>query len=541
MKRRQFLSQSSLLLATPLGLFLKGTLASALVQQKPLRRYVQIGLLGANPRWVFDNFVNPLGESSYRPNQMIGSRIVNATTGELGYETLLNSGYQVPWLWKYDVAAPKTGRTPMSSLLDHMLTIQGINMETDGHAPNLLRMNHPVATESSMNGLVAEASSSPIGAASLDSFLSDSFLSTLGGSQTYIRTLGLADPLSTMVKAYQKPSTSVLRKNLAPLVDHAIDVLQKSQRAQGNRSNYLEVNRKQAQAIMEKSYVSLTSVYEALVAKYRDLIARSLAPVGLLYPSGIPGISDAELRVPSSTAAKAFYRIGADKTWVNPANANLLSIFGPTTELPGVAEYFAVTEFLLSEGLGNSIVFGVDSFSGQGIANLGVIDELGGSQPFTLSLDQHQTGKVSSLLVNSMFFRGLSACLIELISVVKQSGTFENTVIQLNSEMGRNANTDGSGTQHGWEGSISSIWSGALPPGLQVAGKIRADADGSGTWGYGAPTVTSILGQTATPVTLEYLGATVAHILGGYFKTNVGRSLLGPGLVMDPKYKTGIV
>jgi uncharacterized protein (DUF1501 family) len=127
------------------------------------------------------------------------------------------------------------------------------------------------------------------------------------------------------------------------------------------------------------------------------------------------------------------------------------------------------------------------------------------------TFDEHFTGKMPSLLVNSYLARAHAACLLELIRQLGAKGIFKDTVINCSGEFNRSPRNNGTGSDHGFRGASLAIYSGAIN-GPIVIGNVAANApdpNHSGTWGQGAG-IAALGGQA---LDVGHAGATIAALL----------------------------
>ncbi|MCB0393103.1 MAG: DUF1501 domain-containing protein, partial [Bdellovibrionales bacterium] len=164
------------------------------------------------------------------------------------------------------------------------------------------------------------------------------------------------------------------------------------------------------------------------------------------------------------------------------------------------AEQFALVEFVVTNDLSRSITICPRSISGIMIN--------GGRA--NMIFDQHNVGCIISYYLNSMYYRALSACLLELIEILKSQGKFQDTVIDVGGEFNRNPRNNGSGADHGSAGGSMALYTGMLNSPM-VLGNIYRDRGGnySGTWGQGAP-----ISQYGIPLDIGHWGSTIATLLG---------------------------
>lgn len=141
--------------------------------------------------------------------------------------------------------------------------------------------------------------------------------------------------------------------------------------------------------------------------------------------------------------------------------------------------------------------------------------------------DEHGTGVMVSLILNARWCTAFSACLLELFDRLRAAQIFDDTVLEVAGEFGRSGLPDGSGSDHGWPGKISTYFCGRIR-GPLVVGNVYAtpppDAgfgEYHGTWGFGAP----VDGVRAT-LSLNHELATLATMLGVPSPTNASPSVV---------------
>src|SRR5690606_26764480 len=88
------------------------------------------------------------------------------------------------------------------------------------------------------------------------------------------------------------------------------------------------------------------------------------------------------------------------------------------------------------------------------------------------------------------YFRAVASCLYELITALKNKqipgggNLFNKVILTISSDFNRSARSNGSGSDHGWEGSSYTLFSGRIP-GFEVIGNVTSENSSgySGTWG----------------------------------------------------------
>ena len=502
MNRRRFLKGS---LAT-LGLGgLQAILrpASALGQAATSRRFVSIQLSGAPPRWMYDFFPVAYGQEGFN----LGGNLSLATNYASSngryvrpdFSTVSVKGLNAPPFWQLEVPAAGGGRRRVDGLLDNLLSLQGVNTSVDGHETCQRLHWQPVAGVQSRAALAADASESPLSAVSMQT-VSFSFQSTRDKSFVPVNEI-TDDPLAQLLRPFLATIPGVAADRQAAFAA-AAQTLDGSATQWAAAAAETRASQDAAFSLFARGFGDLEAIYAQRLAVYQDLIARSLSAT-------LPGFSD--LPVGAEGSRDQTYAFEGGEYVQTP---DLRSLFGPETNVPGLAEQFVVVEYLLKEDLSRSLAIGSSP-----IQNLGDY----GEQNF----DEHATGVMVSLLNNAKYFTALSACLLELIDQLKAANLFDDTVIEVAGEFGRSPLPGGEGSDHGWPGKMSSFYSGRIQ-GPEIIGNIYstppADAGFEaypGTWGYGAP----VEGVQST-LNLNHEIATLATMLGVPSPTNAAPSLV---------------
>jgi len=160
---------------------------------------------------------------------------------------------------------------------------------------------------------------------------------------------------------------------------------------------------------------------------------------------------------------------------------NSITTLNPITNL---AEAFALTEYILKEGLGTSIEVASTDMQGLTMMAAGTSNQ----QSIAAISDMHETGAMASLLICTAYFRGLSAAILELSRQLGES-KWSETVLQVMSDFGRIARTNASGADHGYNQMVTSVFSGAIQQGPFVVGNVLrqgANGDYAGSQGLAA-------------------------------------------------------
>ena len=130
--------------------------------------------------------------------------------------------------------------------------------------------------------------------------------------------------------------------------------------------------------------------------------------------------------------------------------------------------------------------------------------------------DEHDTDHLTSLALSTFWNRALAACLLELIDQLKAKGIYQDTIINIAGEFGRNPRNNGTGSDHSPEATSNTFLGGALA-GNQFIGntlKNSTHATYSGTWGYYASNpALSTGGAPVGYLNLGHLAASIATML----------------------------
>jgi hypothetical protein len=141
---------------------------------------------------------------------------------------------------------------------------------------------------------------------------------------------------------------------------------------------------------------------------------------------------------------------------------------------------------------------------------------------FNLPSDQHNIGASPAAFFTTLYFRGLGAGLNELIKNLKSAGIFDKTLIQVAGDFNRKPKKDGSGSDHGFEGSNQSFYSGMIQGGPFVIGSVvktqTANANYPGCWGLAsAVTIRSAkpgIPEVRRPIQHGDIGNSICAVLG---------------------------
>lgn len=495
------------LLQSPLQVMIESILAGA--SQKAFaqsgvvepRTLLQIVFEGAPPRWMTDHFLTPYDTSSFQANAHLGNQFYGGAKVEgVQYSTILRKGINVPYLWQFEVPKAGGGTRSMEPLLENLLSLRGINVGDPNHGAAMSMQFLPLGISQSVPAFSADAAQFPIAAISaganefkFKSLKSKSAVTISGKNENLL--LDILTPFIRSSGSSIKLNNSVMGSAL----DATVKVINSSTESLIPGSKSLTMATESAKDLLSKGFGDLNKAWDALLYKYTDLMKRSMqVSQTLVGINNLPIISD--------NVSKKFQ---LNKVMINSAlTADLRLAITPNSICEYLAKHFAMAEFLILNKLTNSITIRVG-----GPKNININGNLYGG----LQTDEHETGSIPSLYLNTLWGLAYNACLLELIDQLKLKNLYQDCVIVAGGEFSRNPRKDQSGSDHGYKGGYSNIYSGAIPSPL-ILGNIyinktqenigaTPDAD-DGTWGHGAP-----VAELGRPLNMGDWAATLAYLL----------------------------
>lgn len=456
------------------------------VQSFADNKLIHFSMAGGCSRWYWDLPLRPNGDDVMgNDNKMLITKFTSnngAITGG-SYETTQIGSYHMPYLWSGLIPVVGGGSVPMSQLAENMLILRGINLQIDSHDLDRTKQMVPVAG-TSMLGMVADEAKTPIPAASYNAGNGYYFSKKgIGNVNTYT---GNANPIKTALDPFIISGTikSVNDSSMESAIDKAL--LSLSQRS-GGKNKFLPTTYEQrlnAKKMMQKGFTNLDGEFTSLRNKYATLIGRSFGDPTVF----LSGVDDSGLA--SDTNSRLFnISINGD---IRYTGSDIRSLTDTSTTIYALASGMAVAEYMITNGLSSSVNVVTSDYQNVKIDSGFQINDTSSiitNRVFGATLDTHETGAYTALIMQSRYSRAYSACLYELISQLKNvrvgSGSlFDKTAIAVTSEFNRRARTDGSGADHGWDGSNFTIYSGQVPS-LTVLGNIENIKTGghTGMWG----------------------------------------------------------
>ncbi|MBX9769150.1 MAG: hypothetical protein K2X47_17880, partial [Bdellovibrionales bacterium] len=397
-------------------------MAQTIPQMSKTRRMISVALVGAPPRHLWDLFLKPTANAPFNQNPGFGTRIrPDGTAAFDTYDFNLNGRtVTLPYIWQFPIAA-KSGWRPMTDLLPNMLSIRGIDLENDGHAPAQTKWDAPIPGGPSISGLIADTSVLPLGCI-INNFgpKAASFRSPSGAGYTKSSTATPVPPLALLMAPFSLDQTGDAKK-LADqseiAIDRALDRLKylSEKSTLGTSGAYIDL--KKTRTLMKRAVGGLDAEWARLLGKYQDLLIRSIRPNAAV---SIPGITTA---LGGSDRGSNAYRLTPDGlSTYRIGNANLGTLMNEAT-VAEMAEQFALTEYVMMNDLADASYMQMVRFHNVRVENaaLETTPNTVIPAPFMAAIhfDAHEVGVVPATITFSMFFRALSSCMLELMDTLK--------------------------------------------------------------------------------------------------------------------------
>jgi hypothetical protein len=468
-------------------------------------KYINVMLSGGVPSFLWDNPIRPNGNDNFTANPFVGSKFVN---GQPVYDTTKIGDFHFSSFWNTNIPTANGGVVSMKELARHILCMRGINLQVDDHVLDSIKQVTPVQGLPSLSGLTADQATTPIPSTGN------------GGGGNYFRSgRGImhvvqdgSNPFHKVLSPFMQVAGLNMQTTNGGAFEKAIDELLLRMNAYaGDKHKFLPGSyaaRHNAKLLMKKSFGNLQTIYSDLLAKYRSLILRALVSSGNLALSGLDNVI-----IPGGSTRG--FKWNRDNYYTGN---NLMDSLNNATGIAGMAEGMAIAEFMITEGYSSSAFIDVGRL--QGITFSALTDASGAVRTnFAASFamdDGHFTGSHISMLLYTRYYKALSACLHELIQQLKSVSTykgnlFDQTVLGVTTDFNRSPMSDGNHSDHGWNGSHYTIFSGMID-GPIVRGNIRVAGDGQygGTWGVAAG-VPELQGRQAL---IGNAASTVCALLG---------------------------
>ncbi len=443
------------------------------------RNYIMLQLYGAPPRWTWEPIAPFDNQNLILPNNSVTTKYNVGGSGSFestNYQAVNIKGISMPWMWQFDLPT-SSGSVPMSELMNNMLMIRGVNVIIPEHTGAADKQFRPTGIPNTMTSLSGDVSSCPIPFIGMNTTANPY---TSKKNKTGVSSLNMSgNCLQNLLEPFivNAPSLQNNLNSMETLINQAIDRIESF--LTGIHSGFSLSKKAQTDALtlIKKDFASLIHDFYPLKEKYLSLLQIATKAV----PTGDPRTRLNSINTHSIMIDNTDLRVTLDASQYY--NGDYFGIYL-------MAEQFAVIEFAIKNRLTTSIAAGLSSFNNFGF-------------------DEHSTAPMISVLVNTLWNRGMATCVYELIDQLRAAGMWENTVINITSEFGRSPRGDGIGSDHAPEATSITLLSGCLA-GNEIIGNTKIDSGWNfypGSWGSFANNPTfGILGQ-------GHIASTIASLL----------------------------
>ena len=403
----------------------------------------------------------------------------------------------MPWMWGFDIPTHGGGTTALKNLMDGMLIMRGVNTHNSAHLQAAALHYRPNSIPASFGGMAADNSTKPIAAVEMGC-VEYRYRSQKGSSPINLQAGD--DMLSQLLSPFIKKNLTGYSSNqskVAAALEIGLDSLSSLSLTNDPISNIVKKNMESATELFSSNFGNLETAYNNLYIKYKNLITRVLDPSNVLV-----GINDKPVGASSGRGREYCY----SSSYSAIRNDDLRTIITSGSNLDALAQRFAVTEFVILNGLSSNVCFDASNLKSLNIP---------GGQSAQIT-DSHFGGTMPNLIINTYADLSFSACLYEFISQLKAHNIYEKTVIDYCGEFGRIPIDSGEGSDHCSESNANMLLSGAIN-GSHVIGNISANkgagdgktaATGHGTWGRGA------INGTTGLLDLNHFTSTLSNLMG---------------------------
>ena len=476
-------------------------LNQALAQTEDEINYLNIQMPGAPPRWYFDQPLNPFNKSGDFTAGLYGTEI-RKVGGKfqpihIG-KKMMFGGQQVymPPVWNLKSAS--SGKA-FKELLEHTMMIRGVDMEINSHTVNRERVVRPVASQPSITGLVADKSNLPLSASGqMGTRATSAFKSEKGSS---VISVNKGNPIPNLIDSFKGRVTKAEDLDIA--VTQVMESLDDYAKERGLSSQGGEGQQMSAYEMFDKNLDSFNKKYVGIYKKYQAIVRKEIR-------AAFPGVTT----VNPISDESVLFSVNRGPVFVKGALNNSID---SKTHINATAQAFAFAEFALTEKLSSSVTVDASGSVMQSVKGVG-----------NVPCDQHFVGGVASVFYTSLYYRAFLGCLMELKVKLEAAGIFDKTLIHIMTEFSRTPKKDGSGADHGFNGSSVTLIGGMIEtPGL--VGNIRKKTVSNdnnrypGTWGEAAPFNFS---TGRRPIVNDDIVNTVCEIVGVKKIAVKGQSLI---------------
>lgn len=444
------------------------------------KKYIYLSLDGAPPRWFFDIPLTPNGPTDFYPlKNTIGTYITKE-----GNDVLLKnqpwkdpaSGYFLPPVWGSN---PNSANGAFPNLSNRLYFWRGVDMEIDNHSVTRMRNQAPTIGGLSIAGRLAEKSGNPLPAV-VSGSIADSFRAEKIVTPVTVAHGGITAANNSIVTALSYVSGR-------PPIDDALlkqSIVQFERYAEENGimgHGVLEAKDK-ADAMIVEGVKKFTDQWSTTYNKYLNLVKQAVTSSAnrekIILAQSIP---NPYLRNSSDARMTTAVSAGAN---IPSTVVNIQDLVNENTTVPELAAQFAAMEILLVNGLTSICTF---SLAGR------VMDRVRSNTSagtFNMTTDQHNVGTLASTYVTSLYYRALIVCLDELVGILNRNGLFQDTMIQIGSEFGRNPREDQSGADHQTMAGSALLICGTFTETRVLGNIVSTTSNGyKGFSGAGAPLV----------------------------------------------------
>ncbi|MCR9203617.1 MAG: hypothetical protein NXH75_03505 [Halobacteriovoraceae bacterium] len=507
-----------------------------------LSHYVLFNLAGAPQRWSYDLPLRPKKEMPYSANEMLVTSFVDKAFQtskdiEFEYKTDDVNGFQMPHLWSLPINKTVELEGQLSKLLDNTIIIRGCRRGIDGHAINNRRLVAPDPTKPSLTGLIADKSESNLMVGMTGSEYGPN--STQLGAYRSQR----GNPISIINKFsynyfHELFDTFINEKSSGKVKDEIVESILKKQELM----NPIAIkNRAKAKRIISLNLNKLKGEYSQRFEKYKNIILSCQMDRTLqgLTNQKIPGL-EAERLQSKSDQENFSYFFMKYFFMAEPDIRNTLN----DMELLGLAQQFALTEFLLIHSLSNCISIDLPQPENLGFTEGYRLNHFSPKEnkfkrgvtaeaiqywhERKFRFDSHNHGLIAHHLFTNIFYYVFSNCLLELRKNLKNENSelFRKSLFHITSEFDREPRYDLMGSEHGYNGQTNTFISGSIKK-LDVVGNIfvkskKSFFPNSGTWGEGAP-IKELNGRS---IVYGNIATSVCEVMGVNSPTPKDHSLL---------------
>ncbi len=521
MDRRQFIKNSSKALATaalldgPFSLLMdaisQGAISRAYAETtgSSPRKWVDMRTYGAPPRWVYDLILKngTADDANFVPGtpggQLANKLVLNGdgryTSGI--YSTIKVGNLGLPHIW--GTMVPSVGGTrPMTDLLSNFLILRGINTGNPGHGGSEAGHFRAPGSVKSLPAIAGDSSTAPIAAAFSGNPMY-SYYSAVGKSPLLLT----GNYFTAIAAPFSSPSSVTNIRQRELLLKTYIDATRTALASRAIRNHpdaqIIKTSIHSAQAMMGQAFSTMATQYVTLQAKYAALISRALAttivgvndyPIGAVATAAAPRNLHHQVAGRKVNAADLRTLVDPTRTSADSANPNASSA------IPSMANSFAIAELVLLNGFSDSLTLELNSITA-------ILD---GTVVSGYVVDEHFTGMLASVYINSLYAVAHASCMLEFIERLKAANIWNETVVAVGSEFNRAPLNNGSGSNHAPNAASIQLYSGCIP-GPMVLGHIASDlypTDYKGTYGAGA-----LVPELGLPTDLGHLTNTVASLL----------------------------